>query len=796
MFRNYLKIGWRNLTKNKSYTFINILGLSLGIACCILIFTLLHYHLSFDNFHSKRNRIYRIVTEWHDEETGYSQGVPSPLGKAFRDEFTVAEKTARVIDYNGALVSVEQGQQRKKFKEDKGVVYAEQDFFDIMDFPLLKGDPKHFLTEPNTAAITQNLAVKYFGTDDVLGKVIKVNNKRDFIITGILKNIPANTVRKQEIYLSYKNLADQNKWLARDSGWGGVYSGSQCYTLLKKGATVAQANRSLAQIIKKNYDARDQKSWVFRLQPLADVHFNTDFDGEADKKYLWTLGLIGLFLIVTACVNFINLATAQAMNRSKEVGIRKVMGCMPRQVFWQFIVETAVLTFFSVILAVSIAAVSLPYVNSLFHTEMRLHVFDNTDLLTFLLCTGTIVTFLSGSYPGLILARFKPVLAIKSKLAQKNIGGISLRRVLVVTQFAISQTLIIATIVVASQMRYSENTDMGFTRKAIITMSLPENDITKLNTLKTRLAGVAGVEKLSMCFQPPASSSNNTTDITYDTRSEPEHWGINEKFADADYLSTFGIKLAAGRNFFPSDTAREVLVNETFVRKLNLQSPDQVIGKTLEMDGKKGLVIVGVVKDFHNYSFHSDIAPVALFPSARNYSTCAVKVSLGQLKPAMKAFEKIWNDTYPDYLFEAHFLDEQIARFYEDEMIMLKLIEGFAAIAILIGSLGLYGLVSFMAVRRTREIGVRKVLGASISHVLWLFGKEFTRLLLFAFVIAAPLGWWAMHHYLQEYKSRITLHPGFFVLALLITFLIAAMGVGYRSFRAAVANPVKALRTE
>ncbi len=797
MIRNYLKIGWRNLTKNRSYAFINIFGLSLGIACSIVIFTIVKYHLGFDNFHENKDRIYRIVTEWHDDEPGFSEAVPSPVGRAFRSEFTFAEKTARVISYNDALVAMDAGNDRKKFKEESGIAYAEPEFFDIMHFPLVKGNQQNFLSSPNSAAITEKLATKYFGTEDPMGKTIRINNKTDFIVKGILKDLPNNTDHREEIYLSYQNLIDQSKWLATDSNWGGVYSGSHCFILLKQNATPAQANQALAQLVKKNYTGRDANVWHFRLQELADIHFNPDFNGTANKKYLWAFTLIGLFLIITACVNFINLATAQALNRSKEVGIRKVLGSMPKQLFWQFIAETALITFFALILAIIIAVLSMPFVNQLFQSNMSLQLLQNPSLWIFLLVTGVVVTFLSGSYPGLVLARFQPVMALKSQLSQKHIGGFSLRRILVVTQFAISQMLIIGTIVIASQMHFSKNTDMGFTKDAIISLPIPISDKVKMNTLRTRLSGVAGVEKITLCYQPPASGSNNSTGIRYDNRAEDEHWSINVKNADADYLGTFGLKLVAGRNFFPSDSAREILVNETFVKKLNIKSPQEVIGKRVSINGGSTVApIAGVVKDFHNYSFHSEISALCILPDNNNYRTCAIKVNMKNIQPAMAAMEKIWNETYPDYLYAYEFLDERIARFYEGDTMTLKLIEAFAIIAIIIGSLGLYGLVSFMAVRKTKEIGVRKVLGADLKDILWLFGKEFTRLLLVAFVIAAPVGWWAMSQYLQEYKNRISLHPGIFLLAIAATFLIAAITVGYRSVKAAAANPVTSLRTE
>jgi predicted permease len=792
MIKNYIKIAWRNLKRNKAYAAISVIGLALGITCGILIFTLITYHLSFDTFHKNSNRIYKLYTEWHEEEVNKAGAVPQPLGKAFRNDFSLSEKTARVINFHNNLITITKGNVVKKFREEDGIAFTEPEYFSILNFPLLKGDKKTVLVQPNEAIITEKIARKYFGNDNAIGKVIRLDNKVNFTITGILKDLPANTDRKQEIYVSYSSM-DSYTDKRREENWGGVYSGSQVFTLLKSNVTVAQAENGLAALVKKHFTGRDLKVWYFKLQPIADVHFNPDLGGYADKKYLWALFFIGLFLIITACVNFVNLATAQALNRSKEVGIRKVLGSLPHQLFWQFIAETALITMVAVIVAVCLSLLALPAINNLFHSQMA---FNGQRLAVFVVIISLVVIFLSGSYPGLVLARFQPILALKSKLSQKHVGGFSLRRILVVTQFSISQVLIIGTIIIVSQLHYSQTTDLGFNTDAVVLLPLPQNDKVKLSTMRNRINEVQGVEKVSYCYGAPASHSNNTTGFNYDNRPEEEHWSINTKAGDENYISTFGVKLVAGRNLFKADTVREFLVNETFVRKLNLK-PQDVIGKTLSIDGKSVTApIVGVMKDFYNYSLHTEISPVCIYIAPDSYSSLAIKMNMRNAKTSLASFEKIWNETFPDELYSYKFLDDSIRDFYEMDNIQLKLVEAFAAIAIIIGCLGLYGLVSFMAVRKTKEIGVRKVLGANISHVLWLFGKEFSFLLLIAFVIAAPLAWWAMHNYLQDFKYQISIGPGIFLISILSTFIIAAITVGYRSVTAALANPVKSLRSE
>ncbi|HLI92952.1 MAG TPA: ABC transporter permease, partial [Puia sp.] len=623
MFRSFFTIGWRNLRKNRTYTAINVLGLSLGIACGLLIFALVTYHLSFDDFHPGKDRIYRVVTEFHDEVADFSPGAPTPLGKAFRKDLDDAEAVARIIGYSNSLISIPAVGEVRKFQEEKGVAYAEPAYFDIFHFPLAEGT---MLQHPGQALITERLAKKYFGdVQSALGKVIRVDNRTDFILTGILRDIPVNTDRREEIYLSYDNLRDRNTRLASDSSWGSVYSGNMCFVRLRPSVNRVKVDSGLARMGRTYQKGRDAQTTIFRLQPLSDIHFNADFDGYVDKKYLWALFFVGVFIVLTACVNFVNLATAQALNRSTEVGIRKVLGGLRGQLFWQFITETAFIAVLAATAGYCLAVLALPTVNTLFKSEISLLWLSDPASLAFLGGLLVAVIFLSGSYPGLVLSRFRPVAALKSKLSQKEIGGFSLRRILVITQFTISQLLIIGTIVIAAQLRYVKNKDLGFDKQTIVMLALPGHDPAKLRSMRAQLEEIAGIEAVTFCYTAPASESNGTTNVRFDNRAEDEHWEVNKKTADDQYLRTFGLKLIAGRNLFPADTVREFLINETMVARLNLGTASEALGKRLVINRKAG-PIVGVVRDFYNSSLRGSISPIAIFADTSAYSQCAVKL--------------------------------------------------------------------------------------------------------------------------------------------------------------------------
>lgn len=797
MVRNYLKIAWRNLVRNKVYTTINVLGLALGMTCGILIFTLVSYHLSVDTFHPDSERTYRIVTEEHRDQIDYNSSVPSPLGKAFRNDYAFGEKIARVNTTGEALITIRDGNEIKKFKEETGVAFVETDFFDLFNFPMLQGDAKAALTQPNTAILTQRIARKYFGEANPINKTIRFRNKIDFRVTGVLKDLPANTDHKSEIFVSYNTLKQYNEWLASDdAAWGGISSSMQCYVRLRPGVSVAQVEQVFPAYVKK-YRPTSKNVHHYKLQPLADIHFNGQYGGTMSKTNLWVLSLIGLFLLITAGVNFINLATAQALNRAKEVGVRKVLGSVRGQLFWQFLAETGLITTAALVLAVGCSFGLLPVVNDWFDSQITINLFTDWQLPAFLLSLAILITFFAGSYPGLILARFQPVLALKGRLSKRYIGGFNTRRALIVSQFAISQILIIGVIVMATQMRYAKQSDLGFSRDAVVMIPTgAESNLQMMNTLKARFASLAGVRDASVCGAAPTSVDEWQTSLGYDNRTENEPFLVSVKAADNQYASLFGLELVAGRNLYPSDTVREFVVNERFAKNLNLKSAQELIGKPISVNNSMKGPIVGVVKDFHDGSFHEDINAVCLTTLGENYTNYALKIDLTTAKTTLAALEKLWSETHPDGLFEYQFLDDQIAELYEADDRMLRLILAFAAIAVFIGCLGLYGLVSFLAAQKTKEIGIRKVLGSSVGQIVWIFGKEFSRLILIAFVVASPIAWYAMSKWLQNFKYQIDLSVGVFALAILGSFLIALLTVSFQSVKAALMNPIKSLRSE
>ena len=796
MLKNNLKIAWRNLWKRKVFTAINVLGLSIGFGSAILIFLFLNYHLSFDNFHPNQDRIYRMATEEHMDGIGYTASVPPAFAKVFREDYAYAEKAAKIVDREGLVIDVERNGNVNKYKRD--IRFAEEDFFKIFNFPLVDGSNAISLSAPNTAVITESEALELFGSSDVVGKTFVLENEETIEITGVLRDIPSASFLEGNIFIAFDNLETYSSF-AHGENWGGITTNLQCYTLLKPNQDIATIETALVELPKKHRPT-SKNLHVYKLQPLSEIHLNSDYGG-LNPVFLIIFGIIGLFLIVIACINFINISTAQAFYRSKEIGVRKVLGSFKKQLFWQFLSETFLISLFAVVLGGIMSILFLPAFNALFEIQLTLESLLSIQFFGFLLALLIVVSFLSGSYPGLLLSRIVPILALKGKLNHNDAGGARTRKVLVVTQFVISISLIVATLVISRQIKYATKTDLGFDKESIVMLEVPETlDFERFYSLKERLKNVVGVQKVSGCLTSPGGANNFwDTSVKYNNKPEREDFSISIKVGDEDYLNAFNISLVAGRNFFKADSITEMLVNEKFIEKVGgaSASPEDVLGKTLAVNGERiQATIVGVVKDFHDGSFTDEIKPIFIAPRVRWYNEIGIKINHLNTKVTLEEMEKEWSQTFSNHIFDYRFLDERVAEQYETEQRYLSLSKVFSGLAIFIGCMGLYGLILFFVNQRTKEIGIRKVLGSNIGNLLALFSADFLRLVIVAGGIATPLTWYVMEQWLQGYAYRTEIHWWYFAIAILAIMFVTLVTISYQTIKAALANPIRSLRTE
>jgi putative ABC transport system permease protein len=803
MIRNYLKTAWRSLLRNKSYTAINVTGLAIGIAACLIIFLVVDFETSFDNYHRNKENIYRVITRRSSPEgVKYRQGVPFPTSEALRLDFPELKSVAALFNDNDKQLSLGDNNSSdvKKFKE-KDLYFAEPQIFDIFSFGWLAGNKQNALSEPNSVVITQQIAEKYFGNwEKAMGKTMRYDNKLDLKVTGILKNLPLNTDMPVNIAISYTTLKNTD-YVSNMHDWQSIVGSHACFLVLPSNVSVASFNKNLTAFIKKYKPQKDNKDAI-ELQPLSTVHSDARvgvFSGQVFSKDLVNaLSLIGIFLLIIACVNFINLATAQAVNRSKEVGIRKVLGSRRKQLIIQFLSETFIITLFAIILGTAICQGALPYINSLLDLKLSSAFVTQPAVLLFLGAVLAGVTLLSGFYPALVLSGFNPMEALRNRVKVARSNGITLRRSLVVLQFGIAQVLVIGTVVIISQLNHFKNTPLGFNKDAVITIRLPNDSLSRLNmnALRNQLLQQPGVKSFSYSYGSPSDNMSWGTSFNYDNSPENVDFRVNLKWADADYFKLYGLTFVAGKPYGKSDTVRGFVVNQATLRSLGVTDPNQAIGKNIKIWDEKPAVIVGVVKDFNTTSLREQIPPVLMASWNDQYQTANIKLGTANIKETLAGVEKTWNKTFPQSVYEYKFLDERIANFYKKETQLSQLYQIFASIAIFISCLGLYGMVSFMAAQRTKEVGIRKTLGASVANIVYLFSKEFTLLIVIAFVIAAPVAWYFTHQWLQSFTYKITPGIGIFAISILLSVIIAWITVGYKAVKAALVNPVKSLRSE
>jgi len=798
MFKTYLKTAFRNLKKHKGNSFVNIAGLIVGLAAFFLIFLVVQYQQSFDDFHQNKDQVYRVVRIGRNAENReYRTGVPFPVTQALRIDLPQLKNVAAIFGDGNVQVSTtsEDGTAIKKFKEKK-ICAADPHFFEMFNFPMVSGNKQTALHNVNTVLLTKDVAAKYFGDwHNAMDKTLKLYGEV-MKVTGVLENIPDNTDFPLGIVVSYATLINAGS----TADWSGISDDNYCFIQLDKNASVDQFNKLLDEFTDKHIKPVNP-GYFLSLQPLKEIHYDKRYGNFTGRTFgrdlVLALNIIGAFLLIIACINFINITTARSVNRAREVGVRKVLGSSRKQLILQFLGETGITTLVALMGSLLVVLVSIPFVNELLDIHLNIAFLFTPGFMLYVFAVFFAVAFLSGIYPALILSGFKSVNVLKSSI-NINTRGISLRRALVVFQFVMAQALIIGTLVVASQMDYFRNADMGFNKQAVINASFPGDSlsVTKMDALKTEIEKINGVKQASLSIFAPAGSGGWATNLnTAENNKSNPGMVVQMKPADTSFFGLYELKLVAGRIYFPSDTMREFVVNETAVRNMGLTNPDKAIGKMIKVAGRSG-PIVGVVEDYHTFSLRDAISPTVMSTIKDAYQVANIKIDMQKSRQVIAALQKLWNSFYPDYVFEYDFLDQTLASYYKQENEMATLYKIFSGIAIFISCLGLYGLIAFIAAQRRKEIGIRKVLGAPVYNIILMLSKEFTMLIIIAFLIATPLAWYFMQGWLQQYTYRISMDAGFFVVTIICSLIIAWITVGYTTVKAAIANPVKSLRTE
>lgn len=809
MFRNYITVALRNLSRHKIFSFINIMGLAIGLACCITIFLFVQDELRYDTFHSKADRIYRLNNNRiRDNREDFTAMTPPALGPTLVKDYPEVQKAVRFFDMNSPLVVYE----NKKFFEP-GFLLADSSALEIFTLPLLKGNPQTALKEPYSLIITESTAKKYFGKEEPMGKTLIVSGDLKFTVTGVMKDLPEHT------HLTINCLGNFN--LLKDfipqerlSNW--VWHQFFTYILVQENYDIDQLKAKLPAFINTytaEETARSGTRYNFAFQPLKDVHLHSshlEFDNaqRGDIQYVYAFSAIALFALLIACFNFMNLSTARSAHRAKEVGLRKVVGANRKQLISQFIGESILLVSIAMVMAFILVYVTLPIFNEFSGKQLDLLPMLNVFSILGLLALVLVVGLLAGSYPAFFLSAFQPVKVLKGEL-RSRLGGYSLRQTLVVIQFVISTILIIGTAIIFRQLNYLQNTNLGFSKEQLISLPIRNADMRRnFEGIKSELLQNPGITAAASCYGLPGSIfagdavtiPGSTKDIT----------SVNMFLVDYDYIPTLGMKMAAGRNFsksFGTDAENGFIINETAVKDFGWNTPENALGKDIHWnkwnvedasvsDSLKRGKVIGVVKDFHYKSLHQKIEPLVLhiYPSA--FEDIVVKIRPDQIKATLQFLENKWTRLDANWPFEYTFMDEQFAQKYESEQVFSKVFITFTLLSIFIACLGLFGLASFTAGQRSKEIGIRKVLGASVPGIVFLLSKDFLKLVLLSLVIAVPLAWYAMSSWLEDFAYRIDLDWWVFALAGALALLIALLTVSFQSIKAAISNPVKSLRNE
>ncbi len=812
MFINNLKISLRTLRKNKTYSIINVVGLTAGIAAVLLIFRVVNYELSFNKNFQNYDRIVRVVGEINlpDGEQRNSVCIPVPAGEMLVNSIPQFEKKSRVKETWTTLTvpNPTGGAPLKKFTPDDDQIafMAEPDFMQMLDLQVLAGEGAASLSQPNTIVLGKNWAEKCFGNwQAAVGKTLLLDHIFPVTVTGVFADLPSNCDFAFPYLISYATLKGKEYYFWLDDGdWDSCSSNNQVYAMLSDPSQMAAASAAVARVGEKEYTDKKtgKQAKTHVLQPLSDLHYNELYQNSGThiipKSRIHVLSAIGLLILALACFNFINLATAQASLRAKEVGVRKTLGGNRGQLVSQFMSEAGIIVVAAVGLGAALASMAAPLLRHVSEIPAEAPFLSNPTIVLFLVVTAVVVTLLSGLYPSLTLAGFQPVKALRSNASKSMTGGAGLRKSLVVAQFAIAQCLIIGAIITIMQLDYIRTQDLGFKKDLVYTFGFGNDSLTLQRHIALRhaLQQIPSVESVSLSSDQPFSGNTWNGNFRYGDHPEDENFSTTVKFADEKYQETYGIKLLAGRWLAPSDTMREVVVNLTMLQKLGVQNPEEAIGQDYLLWGSRKLKIVGVTEDFHAHSFREAHLPLTITTEKQFFSEAGIKIRPTDPAGTVAAIQKAFDEVLPEQVFEGRYLDESIARFYEDDRRLANTCKGFGLLAILISCLGLFGLATHAAQQRVKEIGVRKVLGASTAGIVQLLSKDFLLLVAVALIVASPLAYFLMEKWLEDFAFRIDIKWWVFALSGALAVAVAFATVSFQSVKAALANPVKSLRSE
>ena len=806
MIKSYFKIAWRNVVKNKVSSAINILGLAIGIAACLLILQYVSFELSYENFHVNKDRIYRVQQDRYDGgklSTQWAAGAFA-IGNAAKDAIPEIEDYVKLSEFERVTASIN-GQALRVGK----VFYASSSFFNIFTYPLLSGDKNTALKEPFTAALSEKTARKLFGSTDVVGKSLQLHRYRSFKITAVYKDAPVNTQLKPDMLLSYATLLSLRKAEGNDMETQWMWDGCLTYVLLNKSADAAAVERKIVPIVKKFTDDEFKATnagVTYHLQPLKDIHLYSHYMGEpgetGDAKTVYLLIGIACVIVIIAWVNYINLATARAITRAKEVGVRKAIGSLRKQLIFQFLSESALLNCFALLVALFIVIAAIPGFNSLSGQQISYSLFGKFQ---FWIALGTLFiagVFLSGLYPAFVLSNFKPIEVLKGNIGSTGQSSV-LRKSLVVFQFAASLFLLIGTVTVYRQVRYMRQQSLGINIDQTLVITPPNIGIDstyldKMTALKQELSQNTAIKSLTLSTSVPGEAIDwNVGGIRIVGAAESTQKQYRLVRVDYDFMKAFGLKLIAGRAFskeFGND-GHSVIFSRKGIEQLGFDKPQEAIGKKIDFWGDQ-CTIVGVAENFHQQSLRASYDPMFFQVVANVQGALSIKMGTANVADNINAVKTAWSKFFPGNVFEYFFLDDHFNDQYKADQRFGSVFGLFTSLAVLVACMGLFGLASFTTLQRTKEIGIRKVLGASVISILKLLYREFALLILVAFGIAIPIAWYFLTHWLQSYAFRININWISFVLPFIIITVIAVITVSFQSLKAAMANPVKCLKAE